>query len=87
MVSSITMRKLAKNLSESTFLEFWKIIKGESYDQPRQHMKSRDITLPTKVILGKKKIIKGIQTEKEEVKLSLFADHPKYSIKKLLDKK
>ena len=50
-------------------------------------LKSRDITLPTKVILGKKKIIKGIQTEKEEVKLSLSADHPKDSIKKLLEQK
>ena len=50
-------------------------------------LKSRDITLPTKVILGKKKIIKGIQPEKEEVKLSLFADHPKDSIKKLLEQK
>ena len=25
----------------------------ESYDQPRQHIKSRDITLPTKVCLVK----------------------------------
>ena len=27
------------------------------------------------IILGKKKIIKGIQIEKEEAKLSLFADN------------
>ena len=33
----------------SLMLTPWK----ESFDQPRQHLKSRDITLPTKVHLGK----------------------------------
>ena len=35
------MRKLAKNLSESTFLELWKIIKGKSYDQLKQHIRKQ----------------------------------------------
>ena len=32
----------------------------ESYDQPRQHIKSRDITLPSKVCLVKAMVFQGV---------------------------
>ena len=43
------MATAAMKLKESAFFSPWK----KSYDQPRQHIKSRDITLLTKVCLVK----------------------------------
>ena len=42
-------------------LVLWK----KSYDQPRQHVKNRDITLPTKVHPGKAMVIPVVMYERE----------------------
>ena len=41
------------------------LLRKKSYDQPRQHVKNRDITLPTKVHPGKAMVIPVVMYERE----------------------
>ena len=56
----MTVQKHIIDRADTFFDFFWNSYPLVSYDQPRQHIKSRDITLSTKVCLVKAMVFPGV---------------------------